>query len=171
MDADAFFDDNNPPGIIDDRIIVGLPPPERVKKATRNRWGPLELSTEKDGVMEYTYPFLEDPKDMLLISYFCTYKPFVQQFGNTCPAWTKCLDGLKTEKLNDDEFVFKDGTLAMRTIKNRWEDYVTFIKGYQARVPYNTGGDNEPEPELLVELEKLVNEYNDFCGAKVTKKI
>jgi hypothetical protein len=171
MDADAFFDDNNPPGIIDDRIIVGLPPPERVKKATRNRWGPLELSTEKDGVMEYTYPFLEDPKDMLLISYFCTYKPFVQQFGNTCPAWTKCLDGLKTEKLNDDEFVFKDGTLAMRTIKNRWEDYVTFIKGYQARVPYNTGGDNEPEPELLVELEKLVNEYNDFRGAKVTKKI
>jgi hypothetical protein len=55
-------------------------------------------------------------------------------------------------------------------IKNQWDDYVEFIKQYQARVPFNTGGDNEPEPALLVEFEKLVNAYNDFCGGKVNKK-
>jgi hypothetical protein len=75
MDADAFLYHNNPPGIIDDRIIVGLPPPECVKKATRNHWRPLELSTEENGIAKYTYPFLKDPRVMLLISYFCMYNP------------------------------------------------------------------------------------------------
>jgi hypothetical protein len=166
MDSD---DDNNLP-VIDDRIIVGLPPPERVKKSSRNRWGPLELSTDNNGIKEYTYPFVDDPGDMALISYFCTYKPFAQPFGKTCPAWQKCLNGLKGEKLNNDEYIFKDGVLAMQTIKNRWDDYVEFIKDYQARVPFYTGGDNEPEPALLVELKKLVNAYSDFQGAQVTKK-
>jgi hypothetical protein len=98
MDSD---DDNNPP-VIDHRTIVGLPPPKHIKKSSRNHWGSLEFSTDNNGIMEYTYPFVDNPRDMPLISYFCTYKPFAQPFGKTCPAWQKCLSGLKGEKLNDD---------------------------------------------------------------------
>jgi hypothetical protein len=132
-----FDDDNNPP-VIDDRNIVGLPHPKCVKKSSCNRWGPLELSTDKNGITEYTYPFIDNPRDMALISYFCTYKPFAQLFGKTSPAWQKCLNGLKVEKLNDDEYIFKDGVLATQMLKNWWEDYVEFIKQYQAWLPFNT---------------------------------
>jgi hypothetical protein len=54
-----LLEDSNLPQVVDDHTIVGLPP-ERVKKTSRNRWGPMEMITQdkKDkDVAVYTYPF------------------------------------------------------------------------------------------------------------------
>jgi hypothetical protein len=164
MDNNGILpDDSNPPQVIDDRTIVGLPP-ERAKKTSRNRWCLMEIASpdEKDkDVMVYTYPFTEDPRDQLLIAYLSEIKPFMKEFGQAGPAWTRVLKGLLNEKENEDDYVFKGG-LAMTTIKNRWEEYQKFVKTYQARVPFNTGGDNEEGHYLIVAIEKLVNDYTDY---------
>jgi hypothetical protein len=75
--------DNNPPQVIDDRTIVGLPP-ERAKTTSRNRWGLMEIvsNDEKDkDIVVYTYPFTEDPRDQLLIAYLSENKTCMQEFG------------------------------------------------------------------------------------------
>jgi hypothetical protein len=133
----------------------------------------MEMITqdEKDkDVAVYTYPFTDDLRDQLLIAYLSEIKPFMQEFGQTGPAWTRVLKGLINEKENEDDYVFKGG-LAMSTIKNRWEEYQKFVKNYQARVPFNTGGDDEEGHFLIVAIEKLVNDYNDFKDkAELDKK-
>jgi hypothetical protein len=69
----SFDDSNNPPmidhSVIDNRVIVGLPPLKATKKTGKGRhsWPILELVTaekDKKGTTKfvYTYPALEDDK-------------------------------------------------------------------------------------------------------------
>jgi hypothetical protein len=171
MDSNGVLPlDNNPPDDIEDRIILGIPP-ERAKKLTHNRWCHMEIkSKDEKGQVVYTYPFVDDPRDQLLIAYLSEYKPFKQEFGKTGPAWDKVLEGLSNEKENEDNYVFKNGSLAMTTIKNRWEEYIKFVGKYQARVPLNTGGDNEQHHHLIVAIEKLVNIHKDHTETKEKEK-
>jgi hypothetical protein len=144
------------------------------KPPSRFRWPSMELRVTNDihGSKRDTYPFLNDSNehDKALTRNLLVYRPFLQKKGEQTAAWNNVVEMCLEATTVEGGPVF-DKNLNVKSAKKRFLDYMSFMKSYRAKKPmFNSGGDNEPYPDILRALEDLYDLYDSFKNASEEKR-
>jgi hypothetical protein len=135
---------------------------------TRHSW--VKVTDTVDGVT--TYPFLQDKnnfKDKVFVKYLSAYHPYKAPHGKTMEQWKNVLSEMMKEQDDDGKSIYTKG-LQIRTLKDRFNQYITFVKNHQNNVPFRSGCDDEEECPLLDGLEQIYEDYNSFLSIKDNTK-
>lgn len=136
------------------------------KKKSRGSWPKMkEVKLAVDGREKFVYPFLDDKinqKDTVLVKMLTELHPFDVGHGGRTGAWKSFLEAVKSEKDENGILIFP--TLSMNAMKDRWEDYKSFVRFHREAVKGNKGFDDNAPSNLLTNLYKLV-EMNDSMVA------
>jgi hypothetical protein len=128
----------------------------------RNSWMKLTDTRVVDGQSVVVYPWLEDEsnsKDKSFISLLWLYRPYKVGFGQKNAQWKKLEDHIVTE---EDLFGNKcfPKKPCMRSLRDRFSDYMSFAKNFNRSVAFRSGCDDEIQYELLDQLIELHSDYD-----------
>jgi hypothetical protein len=138
----------------------------------RNRFPKLEITVNIGGNKVVKYPFLElkSIKDLMLLRYLAGTTPYKAGYGKTTEAWETLCTDLKTKCFDDNGAQVFSSTLTVRLIKDRFKEYISFIKKYNSQVPFRSGNDDEETYEILQLAEQLYEDYTSYELEKDNKK-
>jgi hypothetical protein len=143
--------------------------------AARHHWPSMagHVVNDSHGSQYKSYPFLKDSneQDKALVHNLLVYQPFLQKRGEQTPAWNNVVEMCNFATLDDKTPVFHP-SLNEKSTKQRFSDYMSFMEKYrETNKSGNSGGDNEPFPEILQGLEDLYDlhkSWKDQIGKKRT---
>jgi hypothetical protein len=122
------------------------------KLAARHRWPSMAVHVLKDshGKPYDSYPFFEDSneQDKALVCNLLIHQPFAKKRGQQTAAWKNVVEMCNFAKMDGNAPVFQPPPNE-KSAKQRFKEYISFIKIYLANYPENNSeGDNEPFPEI-----------------------
>jgi hypothetical protein len=134
----------------------------------------MELRAVKDahGSKHDAYPFLNDSNefDKALTRNLLVYRPFLQKKGEQTTAWTNVVE-MCLESTDDDGKPVFGKSLTIKSAKKRFAEYFSFMEDYRKKKPlFNSGGDNEPYPDILRALEDLFDLHESFKNTLEEKR-
>jgi hypothetical protein len=132
----------------------------------------LRVTTDIHGSKRDSYPFLKDTNehDKALARNLLVYRPFLQKKGEQTAAWNNVVEMCLESTTVDGGLVF-DKNLNVKSAKKRFQEYLSFMKAYRAKKPlFNSGGDNEPYPDILQALEDLYDLHESFKNETEDKR-
>jgi hypothetical protein len=134
----------------------------------------MELRVVKDahGSKHDAYPFLNDSNefDKALTRNLLVYRPFLQKKGEQTTAWTNVVE-MCLESTSDDGKPVFGKSLTVKSAKKRFAEYLSFMEEYRKKKPlFNSGGDNEPYPDILRALEDLFDLHESFKNTSEEKR-
>ena len=140
--------------------------------AKRLRWQSTAAITTVNSSGEPTvvYPFLNHDNwlDIMLVRQLIFEQPFAAAFGQSGQKWKDCARALSKTKDPDGFLVYGTAGVSEKSIKNRFDDLMAFMRERQNLVPFRSGCDNEPasEGELASALDYLYEIVTDSIAER-----
>ena len=165
--AGDTFDDTVENNTVENTTIDG-------KKSTEKRcvFPKLNFAKTVKGVKVITHPFLEKQLEAELV--FCrllaSEKPFIATHGFVETAWAEftCLFNKQVDDNNCP--IYGPAPMTERYAKDRFKDYVTFVKKSIETTPFRSGCDDEEEPNELQQIIEDLYEQKTSFQSETSKK-
>jgi hypothetical protein len=109
-------------------------------------------------------------KDLMLLRYLAGTTPYKAGYGKTADAWESVCNDLKTRCFDEKGNQVFSSSLTVRLIKDRFKEYIGFIKRYNSQVPFRSGNDDEETYEILQLAEQIFEDYTSYELEKDNKK-
>jgi hypothetical protein len=137
----------------------------------RNHFPKLELEIKTGGTTVLKYPFLEQNsrKDLVVLRHLAASAPYKAGYGKSQETWETVLNNIQQERDEEGDLVFPSG-FKLRLLKERFKEYMSFIKRYNAKVPFRSGNDDEESFELLQLCEEVFEDFTSYELEKENKK-
>ena len=147
-----------------------------VYQVKKLKWLAIDnTTTARDGGKTLTHPFMEDKKnwlDICLTRQLLLDRPFLKGYGQIGGAWVDSAANL-SRSINEDDGTLLYGSkgISVKTYKDRFVSLMAYMKANVARVPFESGEDDQTIPnELQSNLEELLEFQNGLVENKANAK-
>jgi hypothetical protein len=161
---------------MDNRVVVpatsNITAEANEKSVTKRHVFP-KITKEKlvKGERIVTNPFLEKSTEAELA--FCRLlgveKPFIAPYGTKTAAW-KDFCALLNEQRDDKNELLFDPPVTNRYAKERFSDYLSFVKQKIATTPLKSGCDDEEAPSPLLQMIEKMYKLNESFNTDAKRK-
>ena len=142
------------------------------QRRARNVFPKITWQTYTNGEQIITHPFLDEPCKAELVFARCLVaeKPYLAAHGHITKAWMKCIDMVNEQVNESNEKVFNH-PMTERYAKQRFTEYIGFVKAKNHESPFRSGCDDEEAPNELRELiEDMFSQVDSFQLESEKKK-